>query len=242
MGLTHSFCLFNIGFKTHFMRWNPHLDTVKSWALGKTYSCYSAKGTAIKWEIYNWTMQRLKDFSALNGISSSTLPQGSGINMVKSEATPRNHCLSDQQGWNNVNSQRLSLCMWDLHGFQPHKNPAWRNGWRYKVLRNDLQLKPAGKGKTSFLQWSVNKCINHVLGQALCPGVVDQDRIGSICVCICVISVCFGIVCIFLGFLLWFSFFFLDKERKNMVLGGQGSGGESGGAGEGERMCSKYIV
>ena len=73
------------------------------------------------------------------------------------------------------------LCLPDIAGLtEAHKILALRRGSGCKVppqLRSYLQLITFGKGKISFLQWSIAMgSVSHTPGQAPCPGVAGQAR------------------------------------------------------------------
>lgn len=97
--------------------------------------------------------------------------------------------VRSQKGWisprkHSVFQKKQDWCTYELtektartgpDRFKPTRVPAlrWGRGPGLPPLtKKVLQLIPTGKGKSGFLQWNLPRCISHVSGQALRPGVV----------------------------------------------------------------------
>lgn len=122
-----------------------------------------------------------------------------------------NPSFKDQRKW--VNPRKL--CLLDIAGLtEAHKILPLRRGSGCKVppqWRSYLQLITFGKGKISFLQWSIAMgSVSHTPGQAPCSRSGWPNKMDSV-ICVCgpfVLIFHLNSFFLFCFVLIWFLFFY----------------------------------
>lgn len=152
----------------------------------------------IKTEIHDWTMcreQRLWNTQSTKGFFFFIRPHFLRLRDLSGRGSGKTiRARGDEwlQGNSVFPGTTALMCIWthrlwqhtqDLLRIKENGVPALRGEWNkgsHSSPRSYLQLIPAGKGKTGFLQWSLTGFINHNSGQCPCPGVGGQHKTNPV--------------------------------------------------------------